>query len=358
MYMIVISLICTRWTVYHCYCIDMYKMDLMIIRIVWIHYKRGFLSKGPGWHLSYVQVTYSWKAQCWINVVLLALLNITNMAWQAFTTALYSGDDRIRLPTYIYASIVGFACLVQWGIAMTDRFSTGIKQLLSIPTMAACLLLPVMVAGQNTGISTTTSVDELTYMDIKHWILFWRFRRLIRCYGALNQSMLHQCYMASQLVSMSRSSVISYGQLYVKRIKIPATTQQECLVIIYWCLCWWQWSWAILSHLGLPHFQDKTSLQCKRTMNMCYFLPFSSLLSSISHWWSTHLDTCCSWLTWWSMVNMIISRVCCMETMIATWWSFMTLTCVYRWMATIDESSSIGFFSKWTLELPLASSIS
>lgn len=90
------------------------------------------------------------------------------MAWQAFTTALYSGDDRIRLPTYIYASIVGFVCLIQWGIAITDRLSTGIKQLLSILTMAACLLLPVMVAGQNTGISTTTSVGQLTYMDIKH----------------------------------------------------------------------------------------------------------------------------------------------------------------------------------------------
>ncbi|KAJ8657422.1 hypothetical protein O0I10_006978 [Lichtheimia ornata] len=81
------------------------------------------------------------------------------MDWEVFLTALHSGDDRIQLPTFIYLCIVGIVCLAQWGIAITDRLSTGIKQLLSIPTMIACLLLPVMVAGQNTALNTVLEIQ-------------------------------------------------------------------------------------------------------------------------------------------------------------------------------------------------------
>lgn len=130
--------------------------------------------------------------------------------------------------------------------------------------------------------------------------------------------MLHQYCMASQLVSISRSSVFRCGQVCVIRQRHQTTTKempaaathQRFLDIISWCQWWGQWSWAIWLRLGLRHFQERTSLPCNETMNMDSFSPFSSLRWYTLHWSSTHLDIFCSWLTWWSMVNMIISRVC------------------------------------------------
>ncbi|KAI7879410.1 hypothetical protein K492DRAFT_208279 [Lichtheimia hyalospora FSU 10163] len=81
------------------------------------------------------------------------------MDWQVLTAAFNSGDDRIRLPTHFYVCIVGTICLVQWGIAITDRLSTGIKQLLSIPTMMACLVVPLMAAGHDTALNTVLEIQ-------------------------------------------------------------------------------------------------------------------------------------------------------------------------------------------------------
>lgn len=211
--------------------------------IMWI-----YCSQKNALRLSYGQVAYSRNAQLRTKTVLLALLDISPaMDWEVVTTALHSGEDRIKLPTFIYLCIVGIVCLAQWGIAITDRLSTGIKQLLSVPTMIACLLLPVMVAGQNTGRQPHHCLNHHINcrLYIKHLILFWRSRRLIRCCGALNLSMLHQCCMASQHVSMRRSSVFRCGQVCATRHPttkqpMPATQHPGFLDIIYWCQSWEQ----------------------------------------------------------------------------------------------------------------------